>query len=345
MSRLSLFVVLVIIAGVVGSVLFFQNLLLPLPQIETLTEEQIADLLPETKEQISTPPPLIEAGAEEQITNLIQLEKQVQEIEEQILDLIKKTEEQIPAPLPLIESQTEEIPTSPLQLAAQEVPESLLTQAGVIQWTNTQREPYGLPPLRENAKLNASAQEKMQDMFEEQYFAHISPSGAEAKDLVKNFGYELIALGENLAMGNFQNDQILVQAWMDSPGHQANILSTRYQEIGVAVGKGIFNGQSTWLAVQHFGLPLSACSQPEEALKVRIEENQKQIGELLTTLTTLRAEIRTIGRPRRISMDSQKIEEYNILVSQYNALIEETKDLVSQYNSQVQIFNECAAGI
>ncbi|MDZ4210030.1 MAG: hypothetical protein U1C56_02520, partial [Candidatus Curtissbacteria bacterium] len=113
----------------------------------------------------------------------------------------------------------------------------------------------------------------------------------------------------------------------------------------------IFNGQPTWLAVQHFALPFSACSQPDKTLLAKIEENQTQTEELLATLTALRTEIQVI-RPRRgpaynqnIETYRQKVEEYNILVSQYNALIEETKDLVNQYNGQVQIFNECATGI
>lgn len=325
MSRLSLFAVLVIIIGFVGSVLLFQNLSFHLPQIETSTEEQAL-----------TPQPLIEIQADEQVTDLMQ------EIEEQISTPLPLIE------IPLIETRVDEqiieeqVSTSlPLRVEKEEVAYSFLTQSGIIQWTNAQREQYGLPLLRESPKLNASAQEKIQDMFEEQYFAHQSPSGVEAKDLAKVFGYELIIIGENLALGNFQNDQILVQAWMDSPGHRANILGAKYQEIGVAVSKGTFNGQSTWLAVQHFALSFSACSQPDEILRAKIEENQNQIHELLETLEVLRTEIQAI-RSKRGSVYRQKVEEYNILVSQYNTLIEETKDLVNQFNGQVKLFNECA---
>lgn len=351
MSRLSLFAVLSIIIFT-GSVLFFQNdlvgiypgLLSRSSPTETQVDEQITNLPQETEEQTLAPPSLTETQADGQAA-----------------DLIQEIEEQISTPLPLIEIPpietqadeqiVEEQTLTPLSLEAEEEEPlySLLTQSGVIYWTNIQREQYGLPSLRENPKLNASAQEKMQDMFEEQYFAHISPSGVEAKDLAKIFGYEFITVGENLALGNFQNDQILVQAWMDSPGHRANILGAKYQEIGVAVGRGTFNGQSTWLAVQHFVLPFSACSQPDKTLLARIEENQTQTKELLAALTALRTEIQAI-RPRRgpaynqnIEIYRQKVEEYNILVSQYNTLIEETKDLVNQYNGQVQIFNECAS--
>lgn len=322
MSRLSLFIVLIIFTGLVGSFLFFQNLSIYLPQTETPAEEQAltspetetqadeqtADLIEEVEEEISVPLPAIEIPPVET------------QVEEQIV------EEQISAPL----------------VTEEETIDSLLTQSGIIQWTNVQREQSGLPLLRENPKLNASAQEKMQDMFAGQYFAHVSPSGVEVSDLAKVFSYQFITIGENLARGNFQNDQVLVQAWMDSPGHRANILNAKYQEIGVAVGQGIFEGQVTWIAVQHFALPLSACAQPDKALLAEIEENQQQSEELLATLIALQNEIQAM-RPKRGPIYQQKVTEYNNLVSQYNALIEETKDLVEQYNTQVQLFNQCAS--
>ena len=55
--------------------------------------------------------------------------------------------------------------------------------------------------------------------------------------MAKKAGYEYISVGENLAMGNFKNDGDLVEAWMNSPGHRANILSFKYKELGVAVIK------------------------------------------------------------------------------------------------------------
>lgn len=251
-------------------------------------------------------------------------------VEKEFIDLLKETQKQISTPPPL--------------RAEKETPESFLTREGVIYWTNIQREKAGLPVLKENTKLNTSAELKVQDMFKNQYFAHNSPAGQGVGDLVEKNGYQYILIGENLALGNFENDEILVQGWMDSPGHRENILNSRYQEIGVAVEKGIFEGKSTWLAVQHFGLPLSACSQPDEITKSKIDSNQTQIEELRNTLEVLLAEIQSI-RPKHSPLYNQKIEEYNNLVSQYNAIIEETKTLINEYNNQVKIFNECASGI
>jgi len=243
-----------------------------------------------------------------------------------------------------IEKIEKQIVTPPPLRAAKETPESFLTKAGVIELTNVQRDKYGLPKLKENAKLNLSAELKVQDMFLQQYFAHNSPLGVTVGDLVNKVNYQFIAIGENLALGNFQNDEDLVKSWMDSPGHRANILNNRYQEIGVMVLKGFFEGKSTWLAVQHFGLPLSACPQPDETIKITIIADQNKIDEILKELEALQAEIRVM-RPKRGSVYQEKINQYNELVAEYNLLVEQTKLIINEYNRQVGLFNECLTGI
>jgi len=233
-----------------------------------------------------------------------------------------------------------QVSTPPPLRAEKENPQSFLTRSGVIQWTNTQRAKYGLPPLKENTKLDASAEIKAQDMLKNQYFAHESPTSAKVDDLVVNVGYDFIAIGENLALGNFKDDETLVQAWMDSPGHRANILNNKYQEIGVAVVKGLFQGETTWLAVQHFGMPLSSCPQPDENLKAEIENNNQEIQTIQANLESLKIEIQNI-RPKNRELYNQKIEQYNTLVSQYNHLVAETEALINKYNAQVKTSNDC----
>lgn len=252
-------------------------------------------------------------------------------IQKEISDsLINEIEKQISTPSPLI--------------SREEEPESFLTKTGVIRWTNLQREKNNLPPLEENSILSAMAEEKVKDMFENQYFAHDSPSGVGVGDLAKNFGYEFIAIGENLALGNYKDDEALLEAWMASPGHRENILNTQYQEIGIAVERGLFEGKYTWLAVQHFGLPLSACPQPSKNLKTSIVSSENQIEELQKTLELLLAEIKNT-RPRRDPTYSQKVEEYNNLIEQYNDLIGQTKLLINDYNNQVKAFNDCVSSV
>ncbi len=242
----------------------------------------------------------------------------------------------------LVENEVgKQIFTPPPLQSSQENPQAILTKEGVMRWTNIQRAKFGLPPLKENSVLSETAVIKVDDMFKNQYFAHESSSGISVDGLVKRAGYNYIAIGENLASGSFENDEKLVQAWMDSPGHRANILNTRYVEIGVSVKKGIYEGKTTWLAVQHFGMPLSACSQPDTFLKMQIDNNQIQLDEMKSTLDRLALELENM-RPKRGVEYNQKVEQYNSLAVEYNDLAEATKKLVIQYNSQVNSFNQCA---
>lgn len=220
---------------------------------------------------------------------------------------------------------------------------AVLSRSGVIQWTNTQRQKNGLPPLAENFKLNNSARVKAQDMFAKQYFEHVSPSGVAVGDLAKQAGYQFIVIGENLALGNFKSDQDLVQAWMDSPGHRANILNNRYRDIGVAVAKGRFEGRTVWLAVQHFGLALDTCPQIDQALKSSLDAQQKQLDALQTQLDILKAELESMKKSDRQAYN-QKVDEYNQLAKEYNQLLDIIKVKITEYNQQVNAFNACAVG-
>lgn len=220
---------------------------------------------------------------------------------------------------------------------------AILTRSGVIQWTNAQRQKNGLPPLAENFKLNNSARVKVQDMFAKQYFEHVSPSGVAVGDLAKQVGYQFIVIGENLALGNFKSDQDLVQAWMDSPGHRANILNTRYRDIGVAVAKGRFEGHDVWLAVQHFGLALDTCPQIDPALKSSLDTQQKELDALHVRLDIVKAELESMKKNDRQAYN-QKVDEYNQLAKEYNQLLDIIKAKIAAYNQQVNTFNTCVNG-
>lgn len=227
---------------------------------------------------------------------------------------------------------------------AEKNPESFLTKKGIIDWTNNFRRENGLPILKENSKLSESALAKAKDMFENQYFEHDSPKGIGVGDLAKNVGYQFLAVGENLALGDFQNDEILVAGWMESPGHRANILNKNFNEIGVAVLKGEFDGRTTWIAVQHFGIPFSRCPIISTTLKEKIEENKNKIIELENEINSIKQDIEGIRKKDR-ALYEQKVAEHNDLVSKYNSLIVEIKALIDQYNYQVKLFNECVASI
>jgi len=113
---------------------------------------------------------------------------------------------------------------------------------------------------------------------------------------------------------------------------------------GVAVLKGTYEGRTTWFAVQHFGLPLSVCPQPDAILKTTIESSQNQINAIFEGLKFLEVEIKAMN-PGRSRNYQEKVNQYNELVAQYNSLVEQTKVITDKYNNQVKSFNECVSGV
>jgi len=228
-----------------------------------------------------------------------------------------------------------------------DAPDARLTTDGVFVETNRHRAENGRAPLRHDPTLDAAAKAKLDDMFELQYFAHVSPSGNGPSDVVEDAGYAYVTVGENLALGNFADDAELVQAWMDSPGHRANILETKFTEIGIAVGRGMYEGRMTWLAVQEFGKPLSDCPAVDEGLQASIEEDKARLDALESRADALRDGIEASPKPRtREERDAYnaKIDEYNALAKDINALISRVQGEITVYNGQVQAFNACANG-
>lgn len=215
-----------------------------------------------------------------------------------------------------------------------------LTTTGVVLETNKQREQFGNAPLHVNNKLNLAAQAKLNDLFRRQYFEHESPDGKGPADLAKAAGYDFLVVGENLALGNFINDQVLVEAWMNSPGHRANILDKKYEEIGVAVGKGEYEGKQVWIAVQEFGTPLSKCPSPSGSLKNQINSNQLKIDKDQIDLQKIQSQLEQTSKRDRQAYNVL-VEQYNSLAQKLNTLIDQTKQLVNQYNDQVNEFNKC----
>ena len=196
--------------------------------------------------------------------------------------------------------------------------------------------------LLKNANLNAAARAKAEDILKNQYFEHVSLSGVDPGQLVKSFGYEYIVSGENLILVNFADEKEVVQDWMDSPGHRANILNDRFTDIGVAMVKGTYQGRTVWVGVQEFGLPIGACQSPDAALKIEIDDNKNQLNEMSLQIESKRQEIENTSR--RDPKYNTLINQYNQLVEKYNSLANTTKNLISQYNIQLNNFNQCVVG-
>lgn len=129
-----------------------------------------------------------------------------------------------------------------------------VNQQEIIALTNQERQKMGLEPLVEDERLNAAAAAKAQNMFEENYWAHYSPSGRDPWGFILASGYKFSYAGENLAR-NFYTSPDIVNAWMNSPSHKENIINPKYKNIGIAVAEGQLKGEKTVLVVQEFGTP------------------------------------------------------------------------------------------
>lgn len=129
-----------------------------------------------------------------------------------------------------------------------------VTSSALFELVNETRQEKEISPLRMNPQLNLAAYQKAQDMLENQYFAHHSPAGIDPWHWFSLAGYQYRYAGENLAI-HFLDSGGVHQAWMESESHRRNILNANYQEMGMAVVRGEFEGRMTTLVVQLFGTP------------------------------------------------------------------------------------------
>jgi uncharacterized protein YkwD len=122
----------------------------------------------------------------------------------------------------------------------------------VVRMTNEKRAQAGLPSLTYNSDLSRAAKAKGDDMLAKDYWAHVAPDGTEPWYFFNQVGYKYRYAGENLAK-DFSTAQSAVDAWMASPSHKENMLSGKYDDIGIAVVEGDVNGVDTTIIVQLFG--------------------------------------------------------------------------------------------
>lgn len=102
----------------------------------------------------------------------------------------------------------------------------------VVRLVNAQRVQNGLKPLAENWELSRVARYKSADMASRRYFSHESPTYGSPYQMMRSFGISFRSAGENIAYGQ-RTPAAVVNAWMNSSGHRANILSSSYTQIGV----------------------------------------------------------------------------------------------------------------
>ena len=129
-----------------------------------------------------------------------------------------------------------------------------ISQSDLYTLTNQVRQENKVATLTPSPKLELAAQMKLVDMFQNNYFAHVSPSGITPWNWIGKAKYDYTVAGENLAMNFFNSDETM-KAWLNSEFHKRNILLPEFKDIGIAVDSGVINGQSTTVVVQVFGQP------------------------------------------------------------------------------------------
>lgn len=140
-----------------------------------------------------------------------------------------------------------------------------ISQSEIIRLTNQERAKQGLSALQESSKLDQAAQLKAEDMFTDNYWAHMAKDGTSPWHWFAVADYDYLVAGENLAK-DFNTTAGVVSGWMASETHRTNILNSDFTEIGVATKDGVLLGQETTLVVQLFGKPPNAGSLAEEPL-------------------------------------------------------------------------------
>jgi len=130
----------------------------------------------------------------------------------------------------------------------------------VAQLVNQERAQRGLKPLIFSQELSRVAEDKAKDMYSRNYFSHTSPTYGSPFDMMRKYGIQFTAAGENIAKGQ-RTPQEVMDDWMNSSGHRANILSTKYNQIGV----GYYNGYWVQMFIYSTKTPQQApAPSPEE---------------------------------------------------------------------------------
>lgn len=129
----------------------------------------------------------------------------------------------------------------------------------IIELTNADRRDASAEPLAMSPVLNEAAKKKAEDMAAQSYFAHTSPEGKTPWHWFGLVGYRFSYAGENLAV-HFTESEDVEKAWLNSPGHRANILNKNFTEIGIATAQGTYQGVVTTFVVEMFGRPAVAAA-------------------------------------------------------------------------------------
>jgi len=134
--------------------------------------------------------------------------------------------------------------------------------------------------------LNKAAQMKAEDMAKRGYFSHLGPEGEKPWSWFDKVNYEYIYAGENLAI-DFTESEDVVNAWINSAKHQANLLNVNFTEIGIGIADGIYEGRKTTFVVQFFASPFVENKKIENENILTEQKEQKEEKLIIESLTNI----------------------------------------------------------
>ncbi len=210
-----------------------------------------------------------------------------------------------------------------------------LSKDVLIEKTNAERIAEGVSKVTSNTTLNEIAEEKLADMFTRWYFNHVTPEGTKIGAHAKENGYTYSIIGENLAIGIYGSDQEVIDTWMESGGHRANILNERFSEIGLAVDDGTYKGEYVWMVVQVFADPQETCPEPSDALARRLTAERayaKRAEEMLHFYKDVSA------HPNAAALQPL-LKSLSTLLS---LLVKEINKRATAYAEEIELFETCA---
>jgi uncharacterized protein YkwD len=128
-------------------------------------------------------------------------------------------------------------------------PGDTTAEGAVLTLVNQERAKAGCQPLASDSRLATAARQHSQDMADRNYFDHTTPDGVTFDKRITNAGYRWSNVGENIAKGQ-KDAASVMQSWMNSPGHRANILNCKFKNIGVGLA---YDSKHTPYWTQDFG--------------------------------------------------------------------------------------------
>ncbi|HLC69458.1 MAG TPA: CAP domain-containing protein [Patescibacteria group bacterium] len=176
------------------------------------------------------------------------------------------------------------------------LPEVLtVEQIKLVSLTNELRTKNNLPTLKEQVVLDQSSTLKAEDMATKKYFSHNGPENHNLAYFLGQAGYKYNVAGENLAMG-FSSAEEVLNAWVKSPTHLANLMDKDYEEIGVGLETGDYAGESVVYVAEHFGQPIPSVGKvlaEKQVSPVKVDQSNSFVAweKIEEDVTKLRAEV------------------------------------------------------